>query len=241
MYAKNKRQFGFIDGNGFHDTRRRALVYGAGKIGKTLALQSKKGELRYNVIGFIDDDKEKQKSLILNYPVYGGVESIGKIVKMTQSDVLIIAITQLTANKIQKAVVSANEEKAKVKIVPSLFEISTGDKQSIDLRTIDFTDLLGRELVFIDKMPIKGLLENKIVLITGACGSIGSEISRQVKSYNPSKLLLLDIDESGLHDNALRLLDYKAEWSDSVVPILCDIKNNEKLNGYSLNRVGRTT
>eukprot|EP01156_Anaeramoeba_ignava_P007620 Anaeramoba_ignava/a352890_4.p1 GENE.a352890_4~~a352890_4.p1 ORF type:complete len:331 (-),score=16.34 a352890_4:98-1090(-) len=74
------------------------------------------------------------------------------------------------------------------------------------------------------------MIENKVVLITGACGSIGSEISRQAKSYNPKKLIILDFDESSLHDSALRLLNYKAEWSDEVIPVLCDIRNKEKLD-----------
>jgi len=230
IYQKNKRKFGFIDKTGFHDIRRKALVYGAGELGKTLALQSRKGKLHYNVIGFIDDDKEKQGTLILNCPVFGGINSIGKTVKITQSEVLIIAITQLSAQQMQKAVALTVEANAEVKIVPSLFEINSGIKKLIDLRTVDYADLLGRELVNIDKKPIMGMLEDKVVLVTGACGSIGSEICRQIRTYKPKKLLLLDIDESGLHDSALRLLNYKSEWSDEVVPILCDIKNEEKLN-----------
>ena len=95
---------------------------------------------------------------------------------------------------------------------------------------IDYSKLLDRPLINEDKTHITSMLKGKIVLVTGACGSIGSEICRQVKTYHPKKLILVDIDESGLHDDTLRLLDYKKEWSEQVVPVLCDIKNQPKLN-----------
>lgn len=206
------------------------IVYGAGEIGKALASQATKGKLPFNIIGFLDDEKMKLNSLILNRPVLGTVDNIENILIKTNAKLFVIAITQLSAENMQKAIAAANIAGVEIKIVPSLFEINNNTKASLDLRTIDYRDLLGRELINIDKEPLRKMLEGKVVLVTGACGSIGSEISRQVKRYNPKQLLLLDIDESGLHDNALRLLNYKSEWSEEVMPILCDIKNKEKLD-----------
>jgi FlaA1/EpsC-like NDP-sugar epimerase len=217
--------------NEFKESKRPlTIVYGAGEIGKTLASQSTKGKLPYNIVGFIDDDKVKQNTLILNRKVLGKLDDIENILISSKCSVLIIAITQLSAENMQRAVEAANTVGISVKIVPTLFEINSNIKTPLNLRTVDYSDLLGRKLIEIDRTPIREMIENKVVLITGACGSIGSEISRQAKSYNPKQLLLLDIDESGLHDNVLRLLNYKAEWSEEVMPILCDIKNKEKLN-----------
>jgi FlaA1/EpsC-like NDP-sugar epimerase len=206
------------------------LVYGAGEIGKALASQATKGKIPYNIVGFIDDDPFKQNYLILNRKVLGNLDDIENILLASKCRVLIIAITQLSAENMQKAVEAANLAGVEVKIVPTLFEISNNIQTPLNLRTVNYSDLLGRKLIEIDKKPIKEMIEGKVVLVTGACGSIGSEIARQAKSYSPKQLLLLDIDESGLHDNALRLLNYKSEWSDQVMPILCDIKNKEKIN-----------
>jgi FlaA1/EpsC-like NDP-sugar epimerase len=214
----------------FTDTRKTAIVYGAGETGKTLVSQSEKGKLKFNIVGFIDDDRIKIGTLILNRKVLGTSNDIASILVEKKAAVLIIAITQLSAENTQKALSAANSAGVIVEIVPSLFEIQTQHKKIINLRTVNYSDLLGRELIKIDKQPIKQMIEGKVVLVTGACGSIGSEIAKQAKSYNPKQLLLLDIDESGLHDTALRLLNYTAEWSDAVMPILCDIKNAQKID-----------
>jgi FlaA1/EpsC-like NDP-sugar epimerase len=228
MYSRNKRIS--YSSNNRNSDRKKAIVYGAGELGKALVNQSIKGNLKYNIVGFIDDDQVKADTFIVNTRVLGNIDKIKCILTDNKADILIIAITQLSADNMQKIVSTANELDIEVKIVPSLFEMESEHKKSIDLRTVNYSDLLGRKLIEIDKQPIKEMIEGKVVLVTGACGSIGSEIARQARSYNPKQLLLLDIDESGLHDNALRLLNYKSEWSDEVMPILCDIKNKEKIN-----------
>lgn len=227
--TKLKQSGGSLLRHSSFDNRKVAIVYGAGEIGKALASQSTKGRLEYNVIGYLDDDRVKHNTLILNRPVLGTIQEASNVFMKYKVELLIIAITELSAENLQLAVSAANETGIEVKIVPSLFEMENNRKKSVDLRTINYQDLLGRKLIEIDKEPIRQMLEGKVVLVTGACGSIGSEIARQVKSYNPKKLLLLDIDESGLHDNALRLLNFKSEWSDEVFPILCDIKNETKI------------
>ncbi len=227
----NHRNVRLYNGNNsLNDCREKAIVFGAGEIGKTLARQSISGKLPYNVLGFIDDADVKSGSLILNKPVYGNIDKLEDALINTRARILIIAITQLSAEKMQQAVAIANGLSREIKIVPSLFELENNNKRTLDLRNLDYKDLLGRKLIEIDREPIREMIENKVVLVTGACGSIGSEISRQAKSYNPKKLIILDIDESSLHDCALRLLNYKSEWSDEVVPVLCDIKNKEKID-----------
>ncbi|NCC64921.1 MAG: polysaccharide biosynthesis protein, partial [Spirochaetia bacterium] len=108
-------------------------------------------------------------------------------------------------------------------------EMQQGSKE-LDLRNLDYADLLGRPLINIDKQPIQLMVRDKRILVTGAGGSIGSEICRQLLSYGPAQLILLDIDETELHDLALRLHNYQKEWSDLVVPVVCDIKNRKKID-----------
>lgn len=212
--------------------QKRTLIYGAGELGKTLVRQAEYGKLSgYNFVGFIDDEIVKKGKIIQNKKVYGPVESIADAARKTRAEMLVIAITQLSYEKLHAATKSAKEAGLEVKIVPSLFELSSGEKKAFDLRSINYEDLLGRRLIEIDRKPIADMIDGKVVLVTGACGSIGSEICRQIKGYNPKKLIILDIDESGLHDSALRLLNYKREWSDDVIPVLCDIKDRKKLEG----------
>lgn len=230
-YLLSRKESRIIQSNNNNNQcRRTAIVFGAGEIGKALARQSFSGKIPYQIIGFIDDDEVKKDTLILNKPVYGNLSKLENTLVQTKANMLIIGITQLSAEKMQEAVSIANGLKVEVQIVPSLFEIENNNKKSFDLRNIDYKDLLGRKLIEIDKEPIREMIEGKVVLVTGACGSIGSEIARQANKYNPKKLILIDIDESGLHDSALRLLNYTAEWSDKVLPILCDIKNKEKID-----------
>ncbi len=215
--------------NAAQQVQKRTLIYGAGELGKTLVRQADYGKLSgYNFVGFIDDDEEKIGKLILNKKVFGNLDSLPSDIRKTNAEVLVVAITELSSDKMHDVMEYAAKLKLETKIVPSLFEMNSG-KQSFDLRNINYEDLLGRRLIQIDKKPIADMIDGKVVLVTGACGSIGSEISRQIKGFNPKKLIILDIDESGLHDSALRLLNYKKEWSEDLVPVLCDIKDKKKL------------
>lgn len=206
----------------------KALVYGAGEIGLAIARMAHKGKFDYKVTGFIDDAYDKIGEIIQGVPVLGNLERLEGILESHVADALVIAITQISSSRMQKAVDIAIRNGLKVKIVPNLFE-QGGKANRVSIRDIDYADLLGRSLIQIEREPIADMIEGKVVLVTGAGGSIGSEISRQLVSFKPAKLLLLDIDESELHDLCLRLLDYQHEWSDEVLPVLCDIRDGEKV------------
>lgn len=207
-----------------------ALVYGAGDIGKTIVRQSQVGKTPYHIVGFIDDDEAKTGTLVLGVRVLGSVDDFLSIIAKSKAKTLIIAITQLSSERMNQMLGLCSQNGITLKIVPSLFEMENKGSQVFDLRNVNYEDLLGRQLIDIDHKPIAEMISGKVVMVTGACGSIGSEICRQVKSYGPKQLILVDIDESGLHDASLRLLHYAHEWSDSVVPVLCDIKNKVKID-----------
>ena len=163
---------------------------------------------------------------------------LGKLVKKPPQEntkaLLYIALALLLEGKekaftvVNQAVDAAKDNGADVKIIPTLYEIQQGAKE-LDLRNLDYPDLLGRPLIKIDKAPIEAMVRDKVVLVTGACGSIGSEICRQLVGFGVKRLVMIDIDESGLHDQGLRLTGYKEEINDRIIPILCDIKNADKI------------
>ncbi|MCK9547379.1 MAG: polysaccharide biosynthesis protein, partial [Sphaerochaeta sp.] len=207
----------------------RAVIYGAGELGGTLVRQYQKGKLAYHIVGFVDDDANLKGSYILGTRVYGTIKDLEQILRDQKAKVLIIAITEIEQELMIAAVDAANETGAEVKVIPSLFEIQQGSKE-LDLRSLDYTDLLGRPLIKIDKRPIEEMVQHKRILITGAGGSIGAEICRQLLTYGPSQLILLDIDETELHDLSLALHNWQKEWSEIIVPVVCDVKNKAKLD-----------
>ncbi|AEV29471.1 putative nucleoside-diphosphate sugar epimerase [Sphaerochaeta pleomorpha str. Grapes] len=207
----------------------KAVVYGAGELGSTIVRQFQKGNIPFHIVGFVDDDPAILGTYIVGTRVLGTTEALGEVLVETQAKVLIIAISNIDQEHMFKAVDAAKEHGCDVKVIPSLFEVQQGAKE-LDLRNLDYPDLLGRPLTFIDKKPIADMVKGKRVLVTGSGGSIGSEICRQLLTYEPAQLVLLDIDETELHDLSLRLHNYQKEWSDLIVPVVCDIKNARKIN-----------
>ena len=208
----------------------RTLVYGAGEIGAQLAHFYFKRKLPYYVLGFVDDDPAKRGSLIQGLPVLGTLEDIDGILRERKIQELIIAITDLKAEHLQVALKSAKARGVQVHIVPSIFEMERYHKESLDLRSINFEDFLDRSPVSIDRTPIEAMVRDRCVLVTGAGGSIGNEICTQLLDYGPRKLLLLDIDETELHDLSLRLHGYAREFSDRIMPIVCNVRDSKKVD-----------
>ena len=204
-----------------------AIIYGAGELGCAMARMCLKGKFDYKILGFLDDDPGLQGGMVVGFPILGNSGDVEKVLRQYDVDTLVIAITHIGASKIQTMVDASQKYGVGVKIVPNLFE-SKG-RSSVSVRDINYEDLLGRSLITIEKEPVEEMFHGKTVLVTGAGGSIGSEISRQLMGYNLKKLVLLDIDETELHDLCLRLLDYRQEWSNDVVPVVCDIKNAGKM------------
>jgi FlaA1/EpsC-like NDP-sugar epimerase len=208
----------------------RTVIYGAGDLGTTLVRQSKKGKLPFKIVGFVDDNPDYDRSSILGIRVYGSIKDLTQILQEARAKVLIIAITHIEQAKMLEAVDAAKEADCEVKVIPSLFEMQDKPLEEVDVRSLDYADLLGRPLIKIDREPIRQMVQGKTVLVTGAGGSIGQEICRQLLSYGPVKLLLFDIDETELHDLSLRLHHYQREWSDLIFPIVGDIRNKQKVN-----------
>ena len=213
-----------------HEEFPSVLLVGAGEVGQYITKQTALGKYEYNIVGYLDDDQNINNSIIANKKVLGTLNDLKKVAKANHVDKVIITITYLSREKIQDITLQAKDINLEVLIVPPIVSMSEETSQvALPIRSVKYEDFLGRDLINVDKTLIKEMLEGKVVLVTGAGGSIGSEIARQVKDLNPKMLLLADIDESELHDLSLRLHEYKAEFSNFIMPICVDIKDRAKI------------
>ena len=180
--------------------KEKILIIGAGDAGEQI-LRSMLSAVNspYTPVGFIDDSSIKQNITIHGLRVLGKIEDIQKIVKKYQIEQMVIALPSASGKTIKNAI--ENGKKAglkKIKITPPITEIINGHLSLRSLKDVGVEDLLGRERVSLEIKQIENFIKDKVVLITGAAGSIGSELSRQTAKFNPSLLMLLDQDETGI-------------------------------------------
>jgi FlaA1/EpsC-like NDP-sugar epimerase len=179
---------------------KRALIVGAGAAGELLVREMQTSALYSHIpVAFVDDDPKKRGSLIHGIRVSGGKGEIPEIVKGLGIDEIIIAIPSATSAQLRSIMEHVRRSEVEnVKILPGLSHILTGKVTLGDIRGITVEDLLGREPVKIDLENIASYLRGKHVLITGAGGSIGSELCRQVAGFWPSSLIMVDVGETEL-------------------------------------------
>jgi len=210
--------------------KERTLIIGAGDAGEQILrnVQNSKNIL-YFPVGFIDDDLIKQGVIIHGLKVLGRISDIPEVIKRYRIEEMIIALPSVGVEKIKKAVeLGRKTGLKKIKVVPSINEIINGQVSIRDLREIQVEDLLGRESVSLDTTAIRNFVQDKIVLITGAAGSIGSELSRQTAKFRPSLLLLLDQDETGIFNISKELKDRFPYLK--IKSLITDIRDKEKIN-----------
>lgn len=180
-------------------TAKKVLIIGAGSAGEKILREILDNQqLNHRVIGFIDDDPEKQKSLIHRIPVLGNIEKLPDILKKADVQEILIAIPSASGEQIRRVVDICRSCNIPYKTLPGIGELIDGRVSVKALRDISYEDLLGRSAVQLDVKGIYNFLDGKTVLITGCGGSIGSELCRQVIKYQPRKLILLDESESNL-------------------------------------------
>lgn len=185
---------------GFYKGGRRVLIVGAGNAGEQIArAMLYEQRSRYCPVGFADDDPTKQGLAIHGVRVLGTRQEIPQLVRQHEVEELLIAMPSVSSKVIRETVELGRRAGLKnIKILPGFHELVTGRVGLTDIRHVQLEDLLGREPVHIDVREIEGYLREKVVLVTGAAGSIGAELCRQVAKFSPHSLIALDQDESGL-------------------------------------------
>ena len=208
------------------------LIVGAGDAGEQV-LRSilNSSSSPYSPIGFVDDSKFKQGNLIHGIKVLGKIEDIPKIAESYNIEEMIIALPSAGRDTIKKAVEMGREAGLnKIKIIPSITEIMNGQVSIANIREVEVEDLLGREPVSLDTALIKDFIQGKKVLVTGAAGSIGSELCRQIAKFNPSMLLILDQDETGIFNISKEIREKFPELGfKELISDICDEVRIDKI------------
>lgn len=208
---------------------KRILIVGAGQAGTMLAknLQSTQNKDSY-AVGFVDDDNNKNHLKVMGLPVWGTTKEIKRIVKSKGIDEIIIAIPSLGKIGVQSVYQECSKTDATVKIMPKIEDVMTGKVAVNDIREVDINDLLGREEVKLDMVAISEKLTDKVILVTGAGGSIGSEICRQVMKFEPRKLILLGHGENSIYTIDMEL-SKKIGDSMEIIPIIADVQDRKRI------------
>lgn len=223
LYLEKKRRVAQKTSSGI-----RTVIYGAGTHGHALLQRfNSDGFAGSNLLGFIDDDSAKRSLRIGGRPVFGSGEDLEKIIRDFQVEQLVIAIDGMPGERLRFVLQKCFEKGVRVKMLGSLRAVDRSRNVEL-IRDISLSDLLNRPSKEIDLHSVREMVQGKVVLVTGAGGSIGSEIARQVSALNPHRLLLLDHSEYNLY-NIDKELRVNSAISSKVVPLLVDIKDESAL------------
>jgi FlaA1/EpsC-like NDP-sugar epimerase len=205
------------------------IVVGAGDAGQLVLREMLKSRaLGYTPIGLVDDDPRKKNLRIHGIRVLGTTEDLPHILSDNRPDELLIAIPSAAGEVRQNVVESARDARVPVKTLPGLYELIAGDRNlAAQIRPVQVEDILGRESVEVDFEEVSAYLRDQTVLITGAGGSIGSELCRQAARAGASRLILVDQAESPLYEIERELVDDRG--FPASVPVIADVGNREKL------------
>lgn len=203
------------------------LIIGAGDAGDMVSREIlRSSRLKYNLVGFVDDDRRKKGQKINEIPILGNTRGLTQFVSDYSINEVIIAMPSATGKEIQRIVRECEKVGVKFKITPGLFELITGKLSVNQIRDVKIEDLLGRKVVESD-IQKANFHFGKTVLITGAGGSIGSEISEQIFRQNPNKIILLDHSEFASYSIHQSLQSYlkKNKNNSQIISIVGDVKN----------------
>jgi len=209
--------------------KKRTLIIGAGSAGTMVVRQLQHNkEADLYPIAFVDDDRNKQKLEIYNVPVVGTTNHIQEIVEDNDVEHIIIAIPSLNRGQINEIFEKCRKTKAKTQIVPMLEDLLDGKLSVNEFRDVQVEDLLGREPIKLDDAGIGEKITGKTILVTGAGGSIGSEICRQVMKYKPAKIVLLGHGENSIYNIEMEMrVTYKE--TVEITTEIADIQDRHKI------------
>jgi FlaA1/EpsC-like NDP-sugar epimerase len=203
----------------------RTVIVGAGDAGAMVAAgMLRTPEHGYVPVGFIDDNPGKWRARIHGLRVFGGRDKLAEVISNREIDSVIVAMPSVSRQTIRDYVELCQTQPVNLRIVPATHQILKGEVSIEQLRKIQIEDLLGRDPVKLDDQPLHSFLKGKRVLVTGAGGSIGSELCRQILDYGPETLYLL-----GHGENSIYLLQQELQ-GQPVQPVVADIRHYEQLN-----------
>ncbi len=215
--------------------RTRVVVFGAGSGGMQAVHAMLHDEASpYLPVAFLDDDPEKRGLTIMGVRVVGGREAMQAAVERFEADTMLVAVPSADAQLVREVIDLAVPLGLDVRVLPSVHELLGAEVEVADIREPNERDFLGRHQVETDLLEISGYLEGRVVAVTGAGGSIGSELCRQIAAFHPAELIMIDRDESALHGVQLSL-EGRA-LLDSPNLVLLDIRDRERVRRLFLER-----
>jgi FlaA1/EpsC-like NDP-sugar epimerase len=205
----------------------RVLIYGAGSAGRQLASAVLNGH-EMHVVGFLDDDKRLYDHFLNGLPIYNPADLDKILTNIPVTDVL-LALPSVTRNRRNEIISAIRHHKVKVRTLPGLGDIVTGKVCLSDIHDLDIDDLLGRERVAPNHNFLVKNIANKVVLVTGAGGSIGGELCRQILSMEPAKLLLIEQSEFALYTIYHELEKKLSSQKTILVPLIASVRDEERM------------
>jgi FlaA1/EpsC-like NDP-sugar epimerase len=203
------------------------LIVGAGDAGQLMIREMLKSRA-YTPIGLVDDDRRKKNLRVHGVRVLGTSEELPHILRDNKPDELLIAIPSASGEVRQRIVNVARDERVPVKTLPGLYELIAGDHDlAAQIRPVQVEDVLGREPIEVDLEAISSYLAGETVLVTGAGGSIGAELCRQIVRTGPQRLILADLAETALYEIERELVDDRG--FPASLPVLADVGNRAKM------------
>lgn len=206
----------------------RLLIVGAGQAGNLFIENFSKHPEKYAIIGAVDNDPEKQNIYIKGVPILGRIEDIPQIVDKKRIDMITITAPSMPADRVEEVVRMGNDLGITVNQMPEVERVLAGEYK-MAMKEIEISDLLGRKEIELDDEPVIDSISNQVILVTGAGGSIGSEICRQIVRFGPSQLVLLGHGENSIYliNQELRSLELA---NTKITPVIADIQDKEHLD-----------
>jgi FlaA1/EpsC-like NDP-sugar epimerase len=208
-------------------SRKKVMLIGAGMAAQMVIREIKRSRNSYEAIGCVDDDRSKFGIKINGVPVIGNVDQLPALLAAHRVDEVLIAVPSATGKQMQRFVGICEQAGARFKTVPALRDIITGQGSIREFRDVNLEDLLGRDTVEIDLESVRERIDGRVVLVTGAAGSIGSELCRQILEYGPAALLCLDQSETGIFYLEQELSRLKI--SSHTIFCVADVSDHERM------------
>ncbi|REK75798.1 polysaccharide biosynthesis protein [Paenibacillus paeoniae] len=223
---------GFNKQNG---KRKRTLIVGAGSAGTMLARQLMNNpDTELHPVAFVDDDAKKQMLDIMGLPVAGNIGDIVSVAKKLEIDYIVLAIPSMNKKELYHIYTECAKTSAKTQMIPMLEDLATGRISVTQFRDVQVEDLLGREQVELDIESISEYVTQKVVLVTGAGGSIGSEVCRQISRFLPEKLVLLGHGENSIYAIEMELKESFKDTNIKFFTEIADLQDADKMMAVML-------
>ena len=193
------------------------LIVGAGEAGRTVLKElNSSNKISYTPVGFVDDNTTLRGTYVCGIPVLGETKEIKSIAESKKAKLIIVAIPSAKPSDIKRITEYCLSTGCEIKVVPGLYQLINGKVSVSQLRNVAIEDLLGRDPISVNLDEVMGYIENRVVLVTGGGGSIGSELCRQIAKNNPKLLIVFDIYENNAHAIGLELKDKYPELKNHL-------------------------